>query len=270
MEEQPLIDNRAPFELEKVGRRSALFYSVSGHPELFARFCYPGFLYQFEFKKAVKEIQEDDPSCSEKDAKTKAEKMIVEHLLKNASEFQDIMEQYHFSVVPFNYVIGKEPDSGEVGLFAVADRIQGDILPRVPFNEKIIKEVDQIYISVLEQTKNAVFKKGNYWGDFNNAQIMYGTKYGEEEPRAYITDLDPVVTKCPDPTKTFSEADMFWNLICSCFYDIRNAEESDQKPIFVETRKLLKDYLDKFAAPTDHMVVVRYEKMKEYLENTLE
>ena len=89
-------------------------------------------------------------------------------------------------------VIGKD-GNGKTEVFLVGENIAGGNMEEtkdVPLSAQ--KDFEDFFTALTDHLTSAYDTGGDFWSDFKNDVIIYGTRPGEEERRPYIVDTEPV------------------------------------------------------------------------------
>jgi len=269
MENEPQ-ELKLPFkeELPQARRmRRGIFFDVPGHPDVLARTC-RGYEDAEFFYNGVENYKKEHLGSSDADARAFSEKQFLERMIKNASEFRELMEQFGFPVVPVRYMIAEKPNTfpSSNTIWAVIDRIDGKDLDDIgTFDEKISAELDDIYVKFFTHLKNAYETNTRFWSDFFNGQMMYGKLKEESEPHIRIADIDPILMDFSDPEfKGRTAADIFWMRCYRCFRNVAEALEKGAK--LPDTLNAIQDLYRDIPEPSCYESVSAYNRIKRELK----
>ncbi|MDO8561549.1 MAG: hypothetical protein Q7S05_01850 [bacterium] len=139
-----------------------------------------------EYPNAVVRLSYVDVSTKERVAK------VVAKINENRNLFSSL-EKDGMRVAHTAYVIGEEKnEQGFAESYALVEKIEGKNLSQIDrVDTRMTQEIDQCYAGYLSHLQRIFREGGHYWPDMKMANIVYGTRAGDNVPHTYVVDVGP-------------------------------------------------------------------------------
>lgn len=104
---------------------------------------------------------------------------------------EKLRTRYGVGVPTMRSAVGRN-EAGERRMLIVLDRLEGEVLDRVPALPASEKDKFDTFLSGLARHYlDTLLKGGDYLQDFRVGQMLYGSKYGDGEKRVWLVDAEP-------------------------------------------------------------------------------
>jgi len=152
--------------------------------------------------------------------------------------FNELERDYGISVVPYDTVIGYNPETEGISAYMIANKVVGSELPQAVPEEE---EAKRFFSGLLNYHIDKYEQGGYYIADLNEDDFMYGTTNKNSTKKIYLVDLDQFYEYIDD--LSLDKRLEYFTANLESLNNILNILEENSKSNFTELRKKFKEFL---------------------------
>lgn len=161
----------------------------------------------------------------------------IEEIKKGMSIFNSLQERYGVPIAKTDLVLGGTKDNPI--MYMVTDKIEASGEKGKMIPSDAVEKADKFFSGVVNYYSDVYKNGGEYWWDFNFAQIIYGHRVGDGENQFYIVDIDPMIKNYNKSNENSPENYFLFKIFNRLEFDMTNIERQFPTSTKLETSRNL-------------------------------